>query len=523
MLDRRGSTSITVLGAVAAFVLATVPPSLAQLSAPALTNSSNPNEQVPGTASTPSRERESLLSIVSTPSGAFTTQYTSLVTTDSDGAGASAGLESMASDYQLDFTVTVPGAYRLQVDTSISGDMHLVNDGSSASVDVSGVSGTQSGGTLESGSLDIADPGALSAGTGGAIGIADGSTATIFGVSNGSSVPHNLHFTFTQIATSASGGGDEAAVRLGINSGIATETAGDYPGSPARTLGDDGHFVTVTLTSLCGNGVPDSGPSYSEDCDEGANNGQPGSCCNVDCTFATTGSPCDDGNACTSGDGCVAGGCVGGAPISCVLCKKCDTTLGCVYGPRPTCADDPGYPGCCKRTTAPFKAKFQIKDKTPDTGDQVVFKWSAGEDTPLAAFDAPNVSDPTHDYGLCVFDSGGNRIMENDAPAGGVCRSSQCWKQLSIKGFAYKDPDRTPDGADKVVLKAGLAGKSKVQFKGKGANVHAHAGFPTFPLPLSLPATVQLQSRNGSCWTGTFDTNGTQANDTTQYKGKNNN
>jgi hypothetical protein len=498
----RVSISVTSFGAVAAaFMLAVVSPSLAQLSAPALTNSSNPNELVPGTASTPSRERESLLSIVSTPSGAFTTQYTSLVTVDGDGAGASAGVESIASDYQLDFTVTAPGAYRLQIDTSISGDMHLVNDGGSASADVSGVSGTQSGGTLESGTLDIADPGSIGLSTGGSGGIADGSSATFFGVSNGAPVNHNLHFAFTQIVTTSSAGGDEAAVRLGINSGIGTETAGDYPGSPARTIGDDGHFVTVTLTNLCGNSVIDTGPSYAEDCDDGANNGQPGSCCNADCTFATTGSPCDDGNACTTGDGCMAGGCVGGTAITCPLCQTCDGGSGCIVAPRPS----------CKLTTAPLQSKFQIKDKTPDTGDQVVFKWNKGAATSVSDFGAPTTTD---DYALCVFNPG--LVLQLDAPAGGVCGTSQCWKTLSIKGFAYKDSQRTPNGVDKVSLKAGLAGKAKVQLKGKGPNL------PTLPLPLALPATVQLQSENGQCWEGVFTSANQQINDALQFKGKGN-
>jgi len=499
MSDRRGSFSIAICTAIAVFVLAVAPPVLAQLSVPSLTNSSNPNELVAGTASTPSRERESLLSIVSTPAGAFTTQYTSLVTTDGDGAGASAGLESIASDYQVDFTVTAPGAYRIQVDTSISGDMHLVNDGASASADVSGVSGTFSGGTLTTGSLDLADPGSISASTGGSISIADAGSATIFGISNGAAVPHNLHFTFTQIVTSSSGGGDEAAVRLGITSGIGTETAGDYPGSPARTIGDDGHFVTVTLTSLCGNSVIDTGPSYAEDCDEGANNGQPGSCCNADCTFATTGSPCDDGNACTTGDGCSAGGCVGGTTVTCPLCQTCDGGSGCIVAPRPT----------CKLTTAPLQSKFQIKDKTPDTGDQVVFKWNKGAATSVVDFGAPTTTD---DYALCVFNPG--LIMQLDAPAGGICNTSQCWKTLSIKGFAYKDSLRTPNGVDKVTLKAGLAGKAKVQLKGKGPNL------PALPLPLTLPAKVQLQSENGQCWEGTFSAAGQQINDSLQFKGK---
>jgi hypothetical protein len=80
-----------------------------------------------------------------------------------------------------------------------------------------------------------------------------------------------------------------------------------------------------------------------------------------------------------------------------------------------------------------------------------------------------------------------------------------------VKGFSYKDPDRTPDGVDKLVLKAGLAGKAKAQLKGKGSSL------PTLPLPLTLPA---LQGENGSCWEATFSAAGVAQNDATQFKGK---
>jgi hypothetical protein len=501
MTYRRSHFISLALAGITGLVLAGASTARAQLSFPALTNSSNPDEAIAGTASAASRERKSFLEVLSSPAGSFVTRYSSLISTDSDGAGAGAGLESIGSDYQIDFTATAPGAYVLTVTTSLSGDMHLVNDGSSASADVGPVSGFSTGGTFTSGSFDIADPGIISGSGGGSNPMSDGSSATVFGVSNGSAVPHNLHFVFTQIVTSAAGGGDEAAVRLGINSTIGTETAGDYPGSPARTQSDDGHFVTVSITSLCGNSVLDSGPSYTEQCDDGVNNGQPGSCCAADCTFVTDGSPCDDGDVCTTPDTCQSGACTSGPPQTCPLCQTCDGGSGCVIGPKPS----------CKLTTAPLQAKFQIKDKTPDTSDQVQFKWNKGMATGVAEFGSPTTTD---DYALCVFNPSNALVLQLDAPAGGVCNTSQCWKTLSIKGFAYKDSLRTPNGVDKVVLKAGLSSKAKVQLKGKGPNL------PALPLPLSLPATVQLQSENGTCFEGVFSSFGQQLNDTAQFKGK---
>src|SRR4030095_16353292 len=104
-------------------------PTEAQLSLPTFTNSSSANEAVAGTPSIPSRERQTNVELVSSVLGAFTTRFTSLVTDDGDGAGTAAGLEFLAADYEIDFSATAPGAYRLTVTTSTSGDLPLVNDG----------------------------------------------------------------------------------------------------------------------------------------------------------------------------------------------------------------------------------------------------------------------------------------------------------------------------------------------------------------------------------------------------------
>ena len=489
-----------LLGIATGGPLATPPIASAQLSFPSRTNSSNADETVAGTASAASRERLSDLDVLSSTAGAFTTQYTSLISADSDGAGAGAGVESIGSDYQIDFTATAPGAYTLTITTSISGDMHLVNDGSGASADIGTISGTQSGGSVVTGSLDIADPGGISGSGGIDAPFSDGSSATVFGISNGSPIPHNLHFVFTQIVTSAATGGDEAAIRLGQASTIGTETAGDYPGSPARTQSDDGHFVTVTFTSLCGNSVIDSGPSYTEQCDEGSNNGQPGSCCTTECQFATDGSSCTDNDVCTNGDVCQTGVCVSGPPQVCPLCQTC-TPTGCEEGPKPT----------CRQSTQPLQARLQIKDKSPNIGaNQIQFKWNKGEETGVAAFGAPGTTD---DYALCIFGPGG-LVKKIDAPAGDTCGTKPCWKTLGIKGFSYKDPQRTPTGVDKILLKAGIQGKAKTQAKGKGGNLG------TLPLPLPTPATVQLQGENGACFEGVFSTFGQQINTNLLFKGK---
>lgn len=479
-------------------------PAGAQLSTPGFVNNSNPNELFLGSSSVPSFERETGASVVSSAGGAFVTRFTALVTADGDG-GPGVGLgESLFADYQVDFTATAPGAYRLTVGTRLKGDLNLVNDSaSSGTADVGAVSGLATGGTVIGGALDLADPGSLSGSLGGSAGIDASNSATIFGVSNGAPMLHSLRFQWFNFASTGGTPGDEAAVRLGGTSDVGTESAGDYPGVPVRTQADDGHFVTVSIESLCGNGIIDAGPSYAEDCDEGVNNGSPTSCCASNCAFKVDGSSCDDGDACTLSDACTAGACGSGTLQSCPLCQRCNPVGGCEIGPRTG----------CKLPLAPLKSSLTIKDSPADTSDLVAWKWSKGDATATAEFGSPTTTD---DYALCIFTSSG-LVLQTNAPAGGTCGGTKpCWKALNVKGFAYKDADRTPDGVDKVVLKAGLAGKAKTQLKGKGTSL------PALPLPLSLPATVQLQSENGKCWQATFDTPGLSRNDTAQFKGKGN-
>jgi hypothetical protein len=55
---------------------------------------------------------------------------------------------------------------------------------------------------------------------------------------------------------------------------------------------------------------------------------------------ALDGTPCNDGNACTTSDACVAGLCVGGLPPNCndgnvCTIDSCTPLTGCVHSPAP--------------------------------------------------------------------------------------------------------------------------------------------------------------------------------------------
>ena len=84
---------------------------------------------------------------------------------------------------------------------------------------------------------------------------------------------------------------------------------------------------------ICGDGVIKG----TEACDDAAGNGTLPSCCSATCQFKSGGTPCTDGNACTTNDTCsgTANTCNGGAPPMCddgnsCTADSCNPATGCV-------------------------------------------------------------------------------------------------------------------------------------------------------------------------------------------------
>jgi cysteine-rich repeat protein len=234
-------------------------------------------------------QRTTTVGVLTSDTTSFTTRYAEIVGADVDLVSVGSRSITQNSDYTITFDVTAPGTYSLTVATDFVGALTLHDDGVSAAADVGAVAGGQTGGTLASGSLSLADPGALSDTSSDDLAFDESGVAIIEGISNG--VPQTHTLTFTWSATCTSTGvlsllfGDECAVRLGLPTDY-TDTAGKYPGVGSRVQADDGHFVSVTLTSLCGNTVPNPG----EECDDG--NNANGDCCAANCEIEAAGTTC---------------------------------------------------------------------------------------------------------------------------------------------------------------------------------------------------------------------------------------
>ncbi len=268
----------------------------AQISGVSVTNLSDADSTTD--TLTDGRQRLSTTSFSSSPTS-ISARYAFVTAADS-GIFTNSSIAATNS-YRVNFNVNVPGAYQLTVNTNWNGGLTTVDDTTFATVaataDVSPLTGTQSGGTLASGTLSLTDPGIRTSGANGQtpFGGTLAAAAVITGVSNGANQPHQLQFAWTSSCNSPGGGafvgGDECAVRAGLASTLSGTSAGAYPGQGGRNIATDGHFVTVSIVSFCGNGVVDG--AVGEECDQGAGvNGMPGSCCAMNCTLKEAGESC---------------------------------------------------------------------------------------------------------------------------------------------------------------------------------------------------------------------------------------
>ncbi len=241
-----------------------------------------------------------------------------------------------------------------------------------------------------------------------------------------------------------------------------------------------------------------------------------------------TGRPCDDGVFCNGADHCAAGFCTVHAGDPCVgggechdLCLEHFDLCGAVDGSP--CTDD-GNPctldrcnfragcghlflsgcsaGCpliptpaasCKQPTRPRASRIVLQAGTVTRDAALSWRWAKGETTAAAELGDPLA---THAYSLCVYDESGpmpSLLFQASALPGGTCPTKPCWKAQGTppgaKGFRYLDPERTPNGLERIRLVPGEAGKSKAVVKGKGDLLLA---LPPGPFP--LPLRAQLRS-----------------------------
>jgi len=251
-----------------------------------------------------------------------------------------------------------------------------------------------------------------------------------------------------------------------VDLGADEVTCGDGVVNPGEECDDgnlldgDGCDSNCTVTA-CGNHIITAG----EQCDDG--NLVAGDCCAPSCQRESAGAPCDDGDPCTTLDGCSAGACSGSQV------------------PASGCKSAPG-------------AALAIRDRGPGTGkSSLAWKWQKGATTNAAELGDP-VGGSTG-YVLCVYDTqaGAPHVaLRARAPAGGTCKGRPCWRPLGASGLRYDDRDLSPDGLQSLKIKAGPADKAGITLKAKGDRL----ALPALPFAQDPSVTVQLRNDAGTCW-----------------------
>jgi YVTN family beta-propeller protein/cysteine-rich repeat protein len=149
---------------------------------------------------------------------------------------------------------------------------------------------------------------------------------------------------------------------------------------------------------------------------------------------------------------------------------------------------------------------FKLVDTTPDSKDQVSWKWKKGTIDPV------DLGDPTSDtdYELCVIDDGAP-VLVFTIPAALTCDGgNDCWKMLgefpAPKGFKYKNKATSLQGVSQLLLKAGT-GKASVGFKAKSVQLTLPGPvLPTYFSQMS-DVTVRLRRLDGTqCWESVYTT-----------------
>ena len=201
---------------------------------------------------------QSAVSVLSSSATGFSARYAAVVGADDPG-GAASFTQSFTANFTITFSVNAASGELWVVDVAIgrTGALTLVDDGSGAATATLGaLSGTHGGAGSLAGSLGLAAVGTASntaaPGTSPNVAFAQSGAALISGVGTGGAQLVTLTFSFTASAQTIDipGGGpagDEAALRMGLDSALGSFSADNYPGVGGRTLAGDGIVVGVSF------------------------------------------------------------------------------------------------------------------------------------------------------------------------------------------------------------------------------------------------------------------------------------
>lgn len=199
-----------------------------------------------------------------------------------------------------------------------------------------------------------------------------------------------------------------------------------------------------------------------------------------------------------------------GGAVPCAPCETCSAAGPCTVGPAATC-----------RAAAPRQnpsSRMQLKIRRPPSPGADTVTWKG------PALGSGLTEVPAGDYGrlsrhqLCVFDESGVSPSLAFRAVASTCDTPACKLSSSRKVRRYSDRDRAPDGLSRMVMRS-VGDETQIRVNGAGPNLSGRPfGLPT--LPLTLPATVQLEERDGRCWSSHYSAAGVILNTDRLFDGR---
>lgn len=158
------------------------------------------------------------------------------------------------------------------------------------------------------------------------------------------------------------------------------------------------------------------------------------------------------------------------------------------------------------------KGQILLTDNTDDSKDKFLWKFTKGPALSQISF---GTSTTMMRAGLCVFDDGDLALEAHVGP------SDTLWAAAGNRGWNYKDKTGTQDGTTIVTMMEGDAGKSRLLFKGKGANVRLPAPQSvTQFLAATTSVRAQLHGNYDTCYDTSFTPAQVMKNNGTRFKAK---
>src|SRR5262249_36299327 len=140
------------------------------------------------------------------------------------------------------------------------------------------------------------------------------------------------------------------------------------------------------------------------------------------------------------------------------------------------------------------KARLQLKDKTPNTGDEVVWKYGGGD-----AVDFVNAIQDFNSVAFCVYDDSGI-VVRAEVPGNLLCNRAFCWRTNSAFSVTtFKDKLGVAYGIQSIKSNTAVSPAGKALVKGTGQNL------VFVPPPWTGTVTAELtMSDESGCYTTTF-------------------